>query len=216
MPHLSLRLIVPFVLLVVAAPAAAKDKEPPPRPAQVQELYNCRDIADSAARLACFDREVGELQAADTKRDITFADRETVKKTRRGLFGFTLPSLGLFGGDGDEDEIKSVETTVASSSQVGVEVLRAYFINKFGQEEAVDRDIFSRLVTERLQSHPLVTIRREECTSIPSGPAIIATGPLTSPSLAEKLAEVAGEGYLSFFDAVAPVVTPAPEPEAKA
>lgn len=118
MPHLSLRLIVPFVLLVVAAPAAAKDKEPPPRPAQVQELYNCRDIADSAARLACFDREVGELQAADTKRDITFADRETVKKTRRGLFGFTLPSLGLFGGDGDEDEIKSVETTVASSSQV--------------------------------------------------------------------------------------------------
>ena len=76
-----------------------------------------------------------------------------------------------------------------------------------GKALAVDRDIFSRLVTERLESHPLVTIRRVECTSIPSGPAIIATGPLTSPSLAEKLAEVAGEGYLSFFDAVAPVVT---------
>lgn len=118
MSHMSMRLIVPFVFLAAAAPAAAKDKAPPPRPAQIQELYNCRDVADPAARLACFDREVGELQAADTKRDITFADRETVKKTRRGLFGFTLPSLGLFGGDNDEDEIKSVDTTVASSSQV--------------------------------------------------------------------------------------------------
>ncbi len=116
MPHLPLRLIVPFALLAAATPAAAKDKAAPPRPAQIQELYNCRDIADPAARLACFDREVGELQTADTQRDITFADRETVKKTRRGLFGFTLPSLGLFGGD--EDEIKSIDTTVASSSQV--------------------------------------------------------------------------------------------------
>jgi hypothetical protein len=40
-----------------------------------------------------------------------------VKKTRRGLFGFTLPDLGIFGGD-DEDEVKSIDTTVASSSQV--------------------------------------------------------------------------------------------------
>lgn len=118
MSHMPMRLIVPFVFLAAAAPAVAKDKAPPPRPAQIQELYNCRDVADPTARLACFDREVAELQAADTKRDITFADRETVKKTRRGLFGFTLPSLGLFGGDGDEDEIKSVDTTVASSSQV--------------------------------------------------------------------------------------------------
>ena len=107
----------PIVLIAcMAAPAVARDKEAPPRPAQINELYACRDIADPAARLACFDREVGELQTADTQRDITFADRETVKKTRRGLFGFTLPSLGLFGGD--EDEIKSIDTTVASSSQV--------------------------------------------------------------------------------------------------
>lgn len=118
MPHLSMRLIAPFVLLAMAAPAAAKDKQPPPRPAQIQELYNCRTIADQSARLACFDREVGELETADTQRDITFADRETVKKTRRGLFGFTLPSLGLFGGDDDEDELKSIDTTVASASQV--------------------------------------------------------------------------------------------------
>lgn len=116
MPHVSLRLIVPFILFAAAAPAAAKDKEPPPRPAQIQELYNCRDLADAAARLACFDREVGELQAADAGREITFADKETVKKTRRGLFGFDLPDFGLFGGGDDDDRIKSVETTVASVS----------------------------------------------------------------------------------------------------
>ena len=117
MSHLSRRLIASLAALAIAAPAVAKDREVPPRPSQIQELYNCRDIADPAARLACFDREVGDLQAADTKREISFADRETVKKTRRGLFGFTLPNFGLFGG-GDEDEISSIDTTVASASQV--------------------------------------------------------------------------------------------------
>lgn len=109
------RLGAPIVLIAcTAAPAVAKDKEAPPRPAQINELYACRDIADSTARLACFDREVGELSAADQAREITFADKETVKKTRRGLFGFTLPSLGLFGGDDDADKIERVETTIAS------------------------------------------------------------------------------------------------------
>ena len=76
-----------------------------------------------------------------------------------------------------------------------------------GKALAVDRDIFSSLVTERIENHPLVTVLREESASIPAGPAILATGPLTSSSLAKKIAEAAGEEYLSFFDAVAPVVT---------
>ncbi|KTE05498.1 hypothetical protein [Sphingopyxis sp. H115] len=116
MLQLSSRFAVALVLLAGAAvPVAAKEKAPMPRPAQIQQLYDCREISDAAARLACFDREVGELQAADTQREITFADKETVKKTRRGLFGFDLPDLGIFGGD-DEDKVKSVETTVASAS----------------------------------------------------------------------------------------------------
>ncbi len=114
--HQSLRLIASFALVAAAMPAFAKDKAPPPRPAQIQQLYDCRDISDGAARLACFDREVSELQAADTQREISFADKETVKKQRRGLFGFDLPDLGLFGGDDDEDKVKSIETTVTSAS----------------------------------------------------------------------------------------------------
>ena len=118
MLRLSLRIFAPIVIFAGAAamPTSAKDKTPPPRPPQFQHLYDCRVIAAAAARLACFDREVGELQAADTQREITFADKETVKKTRRGLFGFDMPDLGLFGGD-DEEAVKSVETSVASASR---------------------------------------------------------------------------------------------------
>lgn len=110
--HLS-RFAAPLVLVAcaVAAPAAAKDKEKPARPIQVQQLFDCRGIADPTARLACFDREVGELATADDAREITFTDRETAKKARRGLFGFAFPKLGgIFGGD--EDEIKEIETTI--------------------------------------------------------------------------------------------------------
>ena len=122
MLQLSSRVAVSLALLAcaVAVPAAAKDKDAPVRPSQIQELYACRDIADAAARLACFDREVGELSTADAAREITFADRATMKKARRGLFGFSLPNLGgLFGGDDDsdkEDKITAIDTTIESVS----------------------------------------------------------------------------------------------------
>ena len=117
MLQLSSRFAAPLVILVctLSVPAAAKDKLPSARPAQIQELYACRDIADASARLACFDREVGELATADQAREITFTDRETAKKARRGLFGFSFPKLGgIFGGD--EDEVKEIETTIRSVS----------------------------------------------------------------------------------------------------
>jgi hypothetical protein len=99
----------------IAAPATAKDKLPPVQPSQIRELYACRDIADASARLACFDREVGELSSADQAREITFTDRQTAKEARRGLFGFSFPKLGgIFGGD--EDEIKEVETVIRGVS----------------------------------------------------------------------------------------------------
>ncbi len=70
---------------------------------------------------------------------------------------------------------------------------------------AVDREKFSALVTERITSNPNITIIREEYTSLPDTTAIIASGPLTSDSLAENLKAFAGE-RIYFYDAVAPVV----------
>lgn len=71
---------------------------------------------------------------------------------------------------------------------------------------AVDREKFSAKVTQYLEQHPLITIFREEVTQIPEGIAVLATGPLTSPALAEKLKELTGEEYLYFYDAAAPIV----------
>jgi methylenetetrahydrofolate--tRNA-(uracil-5-)-methyltransferase len=74
---------------------------------------------------------------------------------------------------------------------------------------AVDRDGFSAAVTARLEAHPLVTILREEVPGLPPADwdqAIIATGPLTAPSLAEAIAEETGADALAFFDAIAPII----------
>jgi methylenetetrahydrofolate--tRNA-(uracil-5-)-methyltransferase len=71
---------------------------------------------------------------------------------------------------------------------------------------AVDRELFARLVTERIESHPNIEIIREEMKEIPSTPTIIASGPLTSPALSQSIAALSGEDHLFFFDAIAPVI----------
>jgi methylenetetrahydrofolate--tRNA-(uracil-5-)-methyltransferase len=76
-----------------------------------------------------------------------------------------------------------------------------------GNALAVDREAFSRLVTDRLTSHPNIEIIREEVTQIPSGPTIIASGPLTSERLARSISALTGENRLYFYDAIAPIVT---------
>jgi len=71
---------------------------------------------------------------------------------------------------------------------------------------AVDREVFARSVTEHITAHPLIEVVREEVTAIPDGPTIIATGPLTAPSLAAEIAALVGEEHLYFYDAIAPMV----------
>ncbi|WP_338452039.1 FADH(2)-oxidizing methylenetetrahydrofolate--tRNA-(uracil(54)-C(5))-methyltransferase TrmFO [Niallia oryzisoli] len=71
---------------------------------------------------------------------------------------------------------------------------------------AVDRHEFAGLVTDKVKNHPNVTVMNEEVTEIPEGVTIIATGPLTSAALAEKLKSLTGEDYLYFYDAAAPIV----------
>jgi len=71
---------------------------------------------------------------------------------------------------------------------------------------AVDRHEFAAKVTEYVKNHPNVTVVNEEITEIPEGPTVIATGPLTSASLAVQLKELTGEDYFYFYDAAAPIV----------
>ncbi len=74
-----------------------------------------------------------------------------------------------------------------------------------GSALAVDRELFSRAVHDRIAGHPRIRVAREEIGEIPS-PAVIATGPLTSDRLTRALAERLGTGALAFYDAIAPVV----------
>src|SRR5215510_6147938 len=71
---------------------------------------------------------------------------------------------------------------------------------------AVDRELFARLVTERIEHHPNIQIVREEVKDIPKTPTIIASGPLTSQRLSKSIAKLSNEEHLYFFDAIAPVI----------
>lgn len=73
---------------------------------------------------------------------------------------------------------------------------------------AVDRDVFSAAVTEMVEKHPNITVHREEVTALDeSAPVLVASGPLTEGALADAVAGLTGDHRLSFFDAVAPIVT---------
>jgi methylenetetrahydrofolate--tRNA-(uracil-5-)-methyltransferase len=75
-----------------------------------------------------------------------------------------------------------------------------------GTALAVDRDVFSAAVTERIAAHPRIRVERGEVTAIPS-PAIVATGPLTSSALADSIRARLGVASLAFYDAIAPVLS---------
>ncbi len=78
-----------------------------------------------------------------------------------------------------------------------------------GSALAVDRELFSNIVTERLENHELITIDRNEVTELPPedwGLSIVATGPLTSAPLSKAIMDEAGKEHLAFFDAIAPII----------
>src|SRR6266481_195481 len=79
-----------------------------------------------------------------------------------------------------------------------------------GAALAVDRELFARTVTQAIHEHPLITLVREEITTIPhatsSDPVVVATGPLTSESLSAAIVKLVGAEHLYFYDAISPIV----------
>lgn len=117
-------MVAAFTLVAVAAPAASQSVPTPNLQGspQVRKLLDCRTIADSAERLACFDREANVTEQALARRDIVVVDRAEVVKSRRSLFGFPLPSLAIFGGGDSEEEkeaIREVEGVIAAAVRRG-------------------------------------------------------------------------------------------------
>ena len=100
---------------LAAAPLLAKDKSPLPKelPPVFEAVVNCRALTSDSERLACYDRSVAALASAREKEDIVVADRATIRETKKGLFGFSLPKLKLFGGTESED-IEEINTTITA------------------------------------------------------------------------------------------------------
>jgi hypothetical protein len=96
---------------ILATGAGAKPIPPQAPPAAVQSLLSCRSIADSAQRLACYDRAAQGFADAMGKKEVVVLDKARATEARRSLFGFSIPNFGsLLGGGGDE--VSQIESTV--------------------------------------------------------------------------------------------------------
>ena len=100
-----------------AAGAAPKHDKPQPPPPGFTRLVACQSIKDNVQRLACYDREVASVSTANARGDLVVMDKEQVRKTRRSLFGLTLPDLGVFGGGDLPGDADSIETTIRGAKQ---------------------------------------------------------------------------------------------------
>jgi methylenetetrahydrofolate--tRNA-(uracil-5-)-methyltransferase len=110
----------------------------------------------------------------------------------------------------DDAEGSAIGLLHAEMRRLGSLVMQTADLHKLpaGGALAVDRDGFAAAITAALEAEPLIEIDRTEITAVPADwdSAIIATGPLTSPALAERIRALTGEDALSFFDAIAPIV----------
>lgn len=105
------------VLLCCTAAFGQADKLAQSRPPVFEELVNCRTIADPTARLACYDTKVAAIDEAEKKDELVLADKSAMKEARRGLFGFSIPKLKIFGNDSKEDEKFELVAKIDSAYQ---------------------------------------------------------------------------------------------------
>lgn len=99
-----------LAFIAFAGPVAAQERTPA-SPNVLNQVYACRDIADEAQRLACYDGAVGRLQEAQNSGGLVAVDRQQAQEMDRESFGFHLPSLSnIFGGGGGNDSQSAAST----------------------------------------------------------------------------------------------------------
>lgn len=108
-----------FIFAAVVSTAASAQMRPmAPAPA-LSGVVSCRTISEQTARLNCYDNAAAALARQMQTGEIVAVGRDDIRKTRRALFGLTLPSLNIFGGEGDEPEVKQIEATISSVKDLG-------------------------------------------------------------------------------------------------
>ncbi|ULB09414.1 methylenetetrahydrofolate--tRNA-(uracil(54)-C(5))-methyltransferase (FADH(2)-oxidizing) TrmFO [Cereibacter azotoformans] len=125
---------------------------------------------------------------------------------RTGQFAEMVCSNSFRSDDDERNAVGLLHWEMRAARGLIMEMASAHRLPA-GGALAVDRDPFAESVTARLREHPLISVVDEELAELPSdGDWIIATGPLTSSSLAESIRAVTGAQSLAFFDAIAPIV----------
>lgn len=114
--HLSI-VATGAILGMTGGQAAAKESSNKNDSPHLEALRACQNETAPEARLACFDKAVSTLLSADEEGELRVVDREDVRKTRRSLFGFGLPDLGIFKSHGnreDDQDFEQLETTITA------------------------------------------------------------------------------------------------------
>ncbi len=110
-----------------------------------------------------------------------------------------------FGGEGKSNAKGLLQAEMIRAGGVVMTAARRNRVPA-GGAVAVDRDLMSAEVTAAVRAEPLITVHSEEATSLPEGPVVLASGPLTSDALAAAIRERIGGDFLGFYDAAAPVI----------
>jgi methylenetetrahydrofolate--tRNA-(uracil-5-)-methyltransferase len=146
-------------------------------------------------------------QLAEAGIDVRLAEMRPTKETpvHRSDRLAELVCSNSLRGDGPSNAVGVLKAEMEALDSLIIRVARGAAVPA-GGALAVDRDVFAREVTNAVSGHPRISIERREVENIPDGPAIIATGPLTSPTFHHALDEELGGEALSFYDAIAPIV----------
>ncbi|MGK2911138.1 MAG: hypothetical protein ACSLE1_15255 [Sphingobium sp.] len=102
--------------LLMTSGATAEDRIKP-RAEAFERLVQCQEIAADAARLACFDSQVTAMKAGADRNELVVLDREEIKKTRRSLFGLSIPRLPFF-GDGNDQDVKKADAIIEINAKL--------------------------------------------------------------------------------------------------
>ena len=112
--------VMALAVAAAALPFAVHAQDTKDQPPEIEALAQCRAILDPAERLGCYDRAAGAVLSATESGELRVATRDSVTKTRRRLFGFSLPDLDIFGdGDDENDELDELETTITGVRGAG-------------------------------------------------------------------------------------------------
>lgn len=124
--------MLPMILLAAAQTASA------PAPRLIDDLAACRSIAAADARLACFDRTAKAVIEARDDKAIVVLDRGEVQKAKKSLFGFSLPSIKLFGDGKDDAQLKQLVGTIQASTPLPGGLIR-FALEDGGQWETTEQ-----------------------------------------------------------------------------